>query len=553
MTEKPLEEYLADISAAEAASDWDTVERLFAALPKEVRDEPVLMARHAVSVMNAGDKARAATMTRKAHRLDPENAHIQAQLGKLYLDQKRYDAAEKTFRDLLDREPENREALTYLSRVLLDRGENTPEAEEFARRAAEASPGDVLPLLQWAAIIANDPSRLDEAEVIFERALEISPDLPSALHNYGLIKRFKGELDISEDYLRRAIAVRPGDPSYIFSLGICLYFQERMEEALVCFRQSAEINPGDNPAKVYAAYALFHLGRDKEAWAEYENRLVLKDLREANFDRPRWDGGELNGETVLLIPEQGIGDNLQFIRYAEFVAEKGGSVWVATHKPLIRLFKSLRGVKWVSPTAPEAKNFHRYCPVMSLPYTFGTNADNVPQNVPYLQASRELVEQWGERISAHPGKKVGLCWRGNPKHVNDRFRSTSLEEMTQLLNVPGIAFFSLHKERPDFEQELPAGMVDIGTDFYDFADTAAAMAALDLVISVDTSVCHMAGAVGCPVWTMIPRGPDFRWKLTGDTTPWYPTMTLYRQEKLGDWSDVFERMKRDLAEKIVGA
>jgi len=548
MSDIPSDEFMTALSAAEQAGNWEEVERLFDTLTIAQRNEPALLARHAVSVMNAGDTARAATMTRKAHRLAPENTYIQVQLGKLYLEQKRYDIAEKTLRGVVEHEAENREALTYLSRVLLDRGENTPEAEEFARRAAEASPGEVLPLLQWAALIANDPSRLDEAEVIFERALEISPNLPSALHNYGLIKRFKGELDTAEDYLKRAIAVRPNEAGYIFSLGICHYFQERMEEALACFRRSAEINPGDNPAKVYAAYALFHLGRDKEAWTEYENRLVLKDLQEANYNRPRWDGGPLNGETVLLIPEQGIGDNLQFIRYTEMVAERGGTVIVATHKPMERLFKSLKGAEWVTNTTPEPKHFHRYCPVMSLPYTFGADGDNVPQNVPYLRAPDDLIDHWAERLGSYSGKKVGLCWRGNPKHVNDRFRSSSLEQMTQLLDVPGVTFFSLHKDRPEFEQDLPDGMVDIGSDFEDFADTAAAMEALDLVISVDTSVCHMAGAIGRPTWTMIARGPDFRWKLTGETTPWYPSMTLYRQENLGDWSGVFERMKRDLTE-----
>lgn len=531
---------------AEAKEQWLEADRAYTALQKVLGRAPDLVARHAAMVANSGDLPRATAMTRKALRLEPGSLPIKTQLGKMYLEQKRFVEAEKLFREVLDENPNFRDALIALCRVLLDTGERGAEAEALARRAVDMAPDDVMTLMHLAAIVANDHARHVEAAGLFKRVLDMNPSQPSALHNYGLINRYMGNLEEAEKYLRLAVAARPDASDYWFSLGSCLYFRENIEEALECFRRSTAAKPIGNPSNVYAGYALLLLNRWEEGWRAYENRLDLKDLEEANYSRPRWDGEPLNGETVLIIPEQGVGDNLQFIRYAELVSQKGATCIVVTHRPLERLFQSLKGVRSVSTTAPAPKYFHRYCPVMSLPYTFKTRPDTVPANVPYLRAPEEDIERWRERLSAYPGKRVGLCWRGNPEHVNDRIRSSSLEQFSRFLRVPGISFFSLHPKRPDFEADLPEGMHDIGKDFTDFADTAAAMESLDLVISVDTSVCHLAGAIGRPVWTMLFKGPDFRWGLTGETSAWYPTMRLIRQARYGDWTDVLERITDDL-------
>jgi tetratricopeptide (TPR) repeat protein len=535
---------------AEQTGAWAEVDRCYREASALVVPNANLVGRHAIAVFNAGDTARAATMTRRALRLTPGDAGLELQLGKIYFDQKRIAEARDAFRRAFALDPDNAEILRRLAHTLQNDAETRGEAEQLLLRAVELAPADLLGWLQLGAIYSNEDSRFDEAERVFARALEISPDAPSALHNYGLLKRFKGELDLALTYLTRACEVRPADPGFAFSLATCYLFMEDLENALKWCLRAAELDSGYNPAKVYIAFTLFHMGRYAEAWQQYETRLQLKELQDIKFHRPRWDGSPLNGETLLLMAEQGMGDNLQFVRYAECAAQRGGKVIVITHHALHRLFQSLKGVTAVVTGVPEPKYFHRYSPLMSLPLVFGTEPADIPQNVPYLAPPADLAAQWGERIGGHAGPRIGLSWRGNPRHVNDRFRSSNAADMAALAAVrPDARFYSLHTDLTEAERAIlqAAGVADLGHDFTDFADTAAAMQHLDLVITVDTSVCHLAGALGRPVWTMLARGPDFRWGIRGETTPWYPTMRLYRQHKLGVWADVYARMKTDLA------
>lgn len=534
------------IDEAEQSSNWAEAHRLYSELKQHIDTDAIFVAQHAKVIFNMGDSARAATMTRRAIRQAPEDTNFILQLANIYFAQDRFELAEQQFRKVLTADPESVEAMRRLALTLQNMGKGAEEAESLVRRVVELSPDDVQAWLQLGALFANERHRYDDAEMAFSKALELAPDTASALHNYGLLKRFQGELDEAVKYLKRACEAYPNESDFAFSLGSCYLYMEDMDTALQWFNRAVEIKPQNNAAQVYKAFALFHLGRFQEAWQQYEKRLELKEFVDANYGRPRWHGEDISGMPLLLLSEQGMGDNLQFVRYAETAAEWGAKVIVMTHKPLIRLFQSLRGVTSVVSGIPEAKNFHRYSPLMSLPLVFGPSPDEVPDNVPYLKAPADLIATWRDRLSSYSGFKVGLCWRGNSRHVNDKFRSSSLAEMSVLLDIPGCNFFSLHKDRPQEEQKLPENLIDIGSDFEDFADTAAAMEALDLVISVDTSVCHVAGATGCKIWTLIARGPDFRWGLKTNKTAWYPAMTLYRQDKLGDWSDVYQRMREDL-------
>lgn len=536
----------ADIDAAEAAGDMKAAETLLAEYRKRVRDDADMTARHARAIYALGEKTRATSVTRRALRMAPDDSSIRSQLADFYFDQNRYDEAETEYRRVMETEGENPIVLRRLARILQSRDHGNVEAEALLRRAVELAPDDVDALLVLGAVASNDPDRFAEAEELFLQVLEHAPESASALHNYGLLRRFQGDLETAEEYLTRACAVRDQDADFAFSLGCCFLFQERVETALEWFEKACTLNPDSNSAHVYSAYAMFLLGRMKDGWARYEKRLELDALKGVNYTRPRWDGGALNGKTLLIVPEQGMGDNLQFARYAALAAERDCQVIVATHEPLVRLFQSLVGVKLVTTRIPEPKHFHRYAPMMSLPYIFGTDTDTIPANTPYLSAPDDLVADWADKLSGYDGIKVGVNWRGNPKHVNDRFRSSSLEDMAQLADVPGVTVFAIQKGRPDHEATLPDGIVDIADDFETFTDTAAAMANLDLVISVDTSLCHLAGALGRPVWTMIARAPDFRWGLEGTESPWYPSMRLYRQETLGDWAPVYAAMRRDL-------
>lgn len=540
------------IASAIEAKNLAQADELFRQLRPLVADEPGLLADHAKTVFNMGDAARAATITRRALRMDPQNLELRCQLADIYFDQGRTDAAEAEYRSVLDGDPRNIGALRRLARLLQERHHGSAEAEALLKRALEVAPNDVNVLIVLGAVAANDPARYGEAEEWFKRVLDIVPTAHSALHNLGLMRRFQGDLEGAESYLTRACEAGPNEPDYAFSLGCCYIYMHRPEEALAQFERACALNPKYNAAQVYAAYALFHLHRMPEAWARYEKRLELEVLKSATYSRPRWDGEPLDGRPLLVLPEQGMGDNLQFVRYLRRAAERDAKVICVTHDPLTRLFASMSDCAEIVTAIPEPKYFYRYCSVMSLPYIFKTDEDTIPAEVPYLRAPPDLAATWRERLSAYPGKRIGISWRGNPGHVNDRFRSSSLAEISQLLDVDGATFFSLQKGKAADETELPDGLIELGDEFNDFADTAAAMEALDLIITIDSSLCHLAGALARPVWTMIARGPDFRWTMDGDTSPWYPTMRLYRQETLGDWASVYASMRADLGAFVGG-
>ncbi len=536
------------IETAEAEGNWQAACDAYDMLAPLVERDPTFISRRALAVLHAGDAPRAATMTRKAARMDPDNTHVLLQLGKIYIAQNRHAEAEKTFRKLLTVDPDHVEGLRRLAQAIQVEESGRPEAEDLLNRAVGLEPENIAVWQQLGAIYGNDPERYVEAEEAFRRALDIEPELPSAIHNLGLLRRFRADLEEAERLLRKACRLSPDDSGFAFSLGSCLMYKEEMAESLEWFRKSASLDDANIAAKVYTAFALFLLGRMRDGWIEYEKRLKLKELQDLNYSRPRWDGSPLEGKTVLLLREQGYGDNLQFVRYAEMVADRGGEVILLAQNPLLRLFQSLRGISVVLPATPEPKHFHRFCPLMSLPLLFETDETSVPNDIPYVSADPVDVETWKQRFAPYSGLRVGVAWRGNPGHMNDRFRSSSLSEISRLFDIPGITFFSMVMDRAEFESELPNGVIDITDGFGDFADTAAAMENLDLIITVDTSICHLAGALGRPVWTMLPRGPDFRWGLTGTDTPWYPTMTLYRQKVLGNWSDVYDQMEKDLGE-----
>jgi len=533
---------------------WHHVDALYGELNQLTERDCASIRSHALAVQNAGDAARSATMLRKAIRLSPDDADARLQLGSVYLSQKRHEEAEQIFRETLKIDPDNVAGIRQIVQCLQHTPETRTEAETLLRHAIELDPDNAAIWIQLASIYANDYERYEEAEEAFIRGLELAPESPSAHHNYGQIKRAHGDLEGAQKLLLRAIELQhPEDTNYAFSLALCYLFMEDLDPAMKWLRKAVELDPGNNAAQVYVAFVLFLQGKPQEGWEQYETRLKLSEFKGLNYGRPRWDGSELDDQTILLLREQGLGDNIQFVRYAKQVADKGGKVVVFCWEPLETLFRSVDGVSIVTRGVPEPRNFHRFCPLMSLPYVLGSNDDADddqpdPDGRPYMTAPEEEVGKWRQRIEKYPGFRVGLVWRGNPEHVNDRFRSSSMAEMSQLLSIPGISFFSLMKERPDSESELPEGLIELGQDFDDFTDTAAAMTVLDLVITVDTSICHLAGALGRPVWTMLARGPDFRWGLRGDTTPWYDSMKLYRQEKLGVWDNVYERMKSDLQE-----
>jgi hypothetical protein len=306
------------------------------------------------------------------------------------------------------------------------------------------------------------------------------------------------------------------------------------------------------------ALAWLLMGNFEQGWREYEWRWKCEDWPPAmaSLAPPFWDGSPVEGKTILLHPEQGLGDILQFIRYAALAKQRGANVLVGCPRQLYKLLRGCRGIDQLILDVPLPA-FHAHAPLLSLPKIFGTTLATVPATVPYLFADAELTAHWRQELNRFAAFKIGISWQGNPKYRGDAFRSIPLVNFEPLARLVGVRLFSLQKG-PGIEQlgtvanRFP--VTDLGTNLDEaagaFTDTAAIMKNLDLVVTSDTALAHLAGALGVPVWVGLPKVANWRWLLDREDSPWYPTMRLFRQEEHGNWQQVFERMASEVKKMI---
>ena len=397
--------------------------------------------------------------------------------------------------------------------------------------------------------VLKDLGRLEEALQNYDRALAISPRQPAFLVNRANVLRELGRLPQALAGYDQAIALAPAYPAAHHHRGVLLMDLRRLPEAIAAFDRALALKPGDQDAAAAKAMALLLAGDFERGLPLYERRGRLAP--ETAGDRPPWLGEQpVEGKTVLVWAEQGLGDTLQFCRYVPLLAERGARVVLQAQGPLLPLLRSLQGVSAliVHDAAPPAFDLH--VPLMSLPLAFGTRLDTIPAPAAYLGADPAKVEAWSQRLGPRTRPRVGLVWSGRAEHRNDRHRSLPLARLLAAL-PPGLAYVSLQKEaRPDDQATLAAHpeVRHFGEALHDFADTAALVSLMDAVVSVDTSLAHLAGALGKDTRLLLSRiGQDWRW-LTGRTdTPWYPTMRLYRQGEDCDWAQPLADMGADLA------
>jgi hypothetical protein len=300
------------------------------------------------------------------------------------------------------------------------------------------------------------------------------------------------------------------------------------------------------------------MGHFEQGWPSYEWRWKCKEFGSMPPLRaPLWDGSPLDGRTILIHAEQGLGDTLQFIRYVPLVQQRGGRVIMMCQPPLMRLLAHCPGIERLIPHGETPPEIDLHVPLLSLPKLLGTTVESVPADGPYLDADSDLVEIWRHRLAAYPGFKIGIAWQGNPKFRLDRIRSIPLAQFAPLADVPGVHLLSLQKGAGGEQLAAPERrfpVTDLGCQLDEttgaFMDTAAVMKNLDLVITSDTSIAHLAGALGVPVWVALNDVPDWRWLLNRDDSPWYPPMRLFRQRRTGHWEDVFDRIAEALRERL---
>ena len=545
-----------------------------------------------VALRDHGQLDEAIASYRRAIALRPDYSDAHNNLGTAMRDRGQLDEAIASCRQAIAYQPNSPEAHNNLGTALVDQGQ-VPEAIASYRRAI-ALRSDYPEAHNNLGTILGDQGQLEEAGSSFRRAIALRPDCPEAHYNLGNVVRDQGQLDEAIASYRQAIALRFNYPVAHNNLGIALKDQGQLDEAIAAYRRALALRPDYPDAHSNLGTALRHKGQLDEAiaayrqavtlksnypethsnlalalllqgdflqgWEEYEWRWKLKDAvsLQRDFRQSQWDGGPLAGSTLLLHAEQGFGDAIQFIRYLPLVAKAGGKIILECQPELQRLFQRMAPDLPVLARGQTLPAFEVHCPLLSLPRVFSADLGNIPHTVPYLHADTAEAAIWRERLSglgssirpSGPDLKVGLVWAGRPTNTNDRNRSLKLASLAPLAEVPGVRFISLQKDAAAVEARTPpAGMelIDVAEDLRDFADTAALIANLDLVIAVDTAVVHLAGAMGTPVWTLLPFAPDWRWLLDRTDSPWYPTMRLFRQPSPGDWGSVIQGVASELA------
>ncbi|HEY4296778.1 MAG TPA: tetratricopeptide repeat-containing glycosyltransferase family protein [Paraburkholderia sp.] len=412
------------------------------------------------------------------------------------------------------------------------------------------------------ACLLRDMGRTDEALANLEHALALQPNYPSAWSNRGNVLSDLNRPQEAERSYRRALELAPAFAEAWNNLGLTQIDLNQHEAALSSYERALALDPTAVETHWNQSLCLLQTGRFEAGWRKYERRWERARIKadRRSFAQPLWLGDfSLDGKTILLHAEQGLGDTLQFCRYASMVSKLGARVVLEVPPPLMRLMTTLDGVDQLIEAGQPLPPFDCHCPLLSLPLAFGTDATSIPSATPYLFADDAAVLAWRERVDAQPDRrlKVGLVWAGeNRLHAAelrkiDGRRSIAFERFAPLLDVPNVRFFSLQKGAAASQlsgSELGAHVSDYTEALHDFADTAALVANLDLVISVDTSTAHLAGALNRPVWILNRLDSCWRWLLERSDTPWYPGARLFRQPVLGDWDSVIEAVREALAE-----
>lgn len=565
-----------------------------------------------VLLQSGGQLDTAIVLLEQATKLAPDYAAPFVNLGNALQLAGRAEDAVDAFEKAMALEPGGPEAANNLASALNDLGRHE-EAVRACQSALKLKPGFAEAHNNMGNALAAQ-GKHEEAEESYEKALEISPTNATALFNLGNALTGQGRTEDALEQYRMAVALDNAnaekhynyantaleldqyeqaaesfqnaidiDENYLdahCNLGSALQSMGRLDDAIASFRRALEMasgkaanddpNPGAADLHWNLALALLQNGDFDEGWAEYEWRWQNPSFTtpQKNVPQPLWDGGDLTGKTILLHAEQGLGDTLQFIRYAPLVAAKGGRVVVECRGPLVRLLKETPGVDQVVEQAADKGQvqvagdvfgqeaalpaFDYHAPLMSLPHLFKTTLESIPADGPYLAPPAEAAVD--SRIHEGGGLKVGFAWAGSPTRAKDHARSIDPRRFEALFDVPGVRFFSLQVGggMGGFDKLAHAdNVIDLGADFADFADTAAAVKALDLVICVDTAVAHLAGGLGVPAWVLLHASGGYLWLQGRDDSPWYPGLRLFRQPAPGDWDSVFAIVKEEMG-KLAG-
>ena len=487
----------------------------------------------------------------KAVDLEPNVAGPYYNMGNTLKYQGKLHEAVSCYKKAIELKPDYAEARCNLGLVLQEKGD-LDDAVRHYEKATRIMP-ELVEAWYGMGNALKEKGVLEEAIVCFKKALALRPDYSGVWNNMGNIFRLQGEPEKAIFCYEKAVQIDPGVAVAHNNMGSVFHDQGKIHMAIEKFDQALKLRPDHPETHFNRALALLVKGDFLEGWKEYEWRVKKPDWKTAYPERhhaPQWDGSCFTGKRMLVHHEQGYGDNFQFIRYMPMVKARGGTVIFESTAPLLRLFRGFPGIDELVETASLdnlSKKFDLYAPLLALPGIFRTTLETIPGEVPYLQADPREAELWKKRL-ANGDFKVGIVWAGNPEHKNDRNRSCTPDHFLPLAGIQGVRLYSLQKEIA--AEEMASKRVSfahsLGEHLDDFANTAAVLQNLDLLITVDTSVAHLAGAMGKPVWLLLPFAPDWRWLLNREDTPWYPTMRLFRQERPGSWDSVIKCVAKEM-------
>ncbi|MBN2314922.1 MAG: tetratricopeptide repeat protein [Sedimentisphaerales bacterium] len=530
--------------------------------------------------------------TRQAIAKNPQTAEFYNTLGLVHEGLGEFDEAIRAYQEAISLRPDYAEAYHNMAIAFLSQGQYATVVEK-CKHAIALKPDYAEPY-NTMGFSLEQQKHYAEAAQSYQKAIQLKPDYVEAYNHLGVVLNELGRPDKAIENYRKALYLDPDYTEVYNNLGIALKEQDQFAEAIACFEQALQREPDFAEAHYNLANSLRDEGRCDEALERYNQALGFKPgypealwnksltlLLSGNFiegweqyrlqrnadlkiltnyhrsGKPRWDGTPFEGKTLLVHYEQGLGDNIQFVRYMPMIKARGGKVVFETLKPLMTLLDGFPGVDELveyRPNEPCSVKFDVYSSLFDMPNIFRTTVETVPADVPYIHADPVKVQYWRDKL-AGPGFKIGIVWAGSPTHGHDRYRSCTLASFAPIAQIDPVRLYALQKGEAIKQIDELAGTIPIeriSGEFEDLSDTAAAIENLDLVISVDTSVLHLAGAMGKTAWGLLAFSPEWRWMLHRQDSPWYPTMRLFRQQERTGWPPVFRRVAEELRKTVEG-
>jgi tetratricopeptide (TPR) repeat protein len=506
--------------------------------------------------MQAGLHAEAFKAFDAAVKITPDDADAWLPHGDTLASLQRPADALASYQQALKLNPRHANA-AYRCGVVLRNLNRNEEALACFDLSDRLLPNNVT-VLEQRALLLHDLKRYDDALAVNLRMHALTPASPEICNNIGAALLRLARYDDALPWFDRALALKPGSVPVLMSKGAALTKILRLDEAFAVYAQAKAIDPGNADVDFLLSDLQLLTGDFEAGWAGREARWKTRVRNDyPDFSQPIWLGdGPIAGKTVLVYADEGLGDTIQYARYIPMLAARGARVILAVDAPLLPLLSGLSGVSELLEKSAPLPAFDLHCPICSLPLAFRTRLETIPADTSYLpRPANARVQAWEDRLQSRLGPRgrplVGLNWSGRPQHTNDHNRSLPLQKLSRLLDLDA-AFVSLQKEpRPDDRAELDrTSILDLCAHLTDLAETAALMSCLDLVITVDTSVAHLAGALGRATWILLPYAPDHRWLLGRDDSPWYGTVRLFRQDQKRDYAPVIERVREALQAQL---